>query len=268
MRRIAFYSCLIGGVIVMVSMALLWCVDVVTGAFVENTAVGWCTFSGVLFVALGVFYLIGCELHGYLQVRKVDRLSIAMQGDNAALLRKRARYWLGEVHEYETCEELNIKLGDVFSLIDAKVDKMVAAEAVIVGAVVGISPWALVESGIVAWRQLRLIKRIAREYGLRPGVAGTCRLIRQIAISVVFADVSEHATQWLSSKVPSIGGLIPAAGQAIAVGVLTARVGLACKKVCNPVLNKKYARSGLPFFSSLRSFGKFGIFRARKLPTR
>ena len=237
----------------MVSMALLWCVDVVTGAFVENTAVGWCTFSGVLFVALGVFYLIGCELHGYLQVRKVDRLSIAMQGDNAALLRKRARYWLG---------------GDVFSLIDAKVDKMVAAEAVIVGAVVGISPWALVESGIVAWRQLRLIKRIAREYGLRPGVAGTCRLIRQIAISVVFADVSEHATQWISSKVPSIGGLIPAAGQAIAVGVLTARVGLACKKVCNPVLNKKYARSGLPFFSSLRSFGKFGIFRAKKLPTR
>lgn len=234
MRRIAFYFCLLGAVIVLLSMTSLWCVHVVTDAFEANAATGWFAFSGVFLVALGVLYLIGHELHGYLQVRKVDQLAIAMQGDDVELLRNKAKHWLEDVHEKETVDQLNNRLRDVFSNLDSKVDKIIATESALVGAVVGLSPWPLVDSGIVAWRQLRLIKRIAREYGLRPATAGTLRLIRQIAVAVVFADVSEHATQWLSSKVPSIGGLLPAAGQAVAVGVLTARVGRACKKVCNP----------------------------------
>jgi len=246
MRRLAFYSCLLGGCIVLISMASLWCVHVVTNAFEANPAAGWFAFSGVLFVVLGMGYLIGHELYGYLQVGKVDQLAIAMRGNDVAKLRHRAQHWLGEVHEEETIEEINIKLHEVFSKIDSKVDKIVAVESAILGAVVGISPWPLIDSGIVAWRQVRLIKRIAREYGLRPATIGTLRLLRQIAIAIVFADVSEHATQWLSSRVPSMGGLLPSAGQAVAVYVLTARVGLACKKVCHPAApNTKKQSLGL-----------------------
>jgi len=240
MLRIAFYSCVLGGVILLISMSSLWCVHIVIDAFDASTAAGWFAFSGVLFVALGLLYLIGHELRGYLEVRKVDQLALAMQGEDVEVLQKKAKHWFEEVHEQETVEELNMRLRDVFTRIDTNVDKMIATESAIVGAVVGISPWPLIDGGVVAWRQLRLVKRIARAYGLRPATAGTLRLIRQIAIAVVFADVSEHATQWLSSKIPSIGGLLPAAGQAVAVGVLTARVGLACKRVCNPAaLNKK-----------------------------
>jgi uncharacterized membrane protein YcjF (UPF0283 family) len=265
MRRIALYSCFLGGIIVLISISLLWCVHVVSDAFDANGSAGWLTLTGVLFVAFGVVYLLGYELCGYLQVCKVDRLEIAMQGDDIHLLRKRARHWLGEVHDHETVEDVNSKLQMEFCSIDSKVDKIIATEAAIVGAVVGLSPWPLIDSGIVAWRQVRLIKRIAFEYGLRPATAGTLRLIRQIAVAVVFADASEHAAQWLSSKVPSIGGLLPAAGQAVAVGVLTARVGLACKKVCNPMKGKTHSRTFFPFFKTVPFFRIFGV---NKLPTR
>ena len=88
-----------------------------------------------------------------------------------------------------------------------KVNRIIATESAIVSAIVGISPWPLVDSGIVAWRQLRLIKRIAREYGLRPATAGTIRLLRHVAAVVVFADVSEHATQWPLFKNSFDGGV-------------------------------------------------------------
>lgn len=217
----------------------------VSVAFETSTAAGWCTLTGVLLVVLSMMYLIGGEIRGYKQVRNVDQLAIAMRSNDEEFLRKQAQHWLHAMKDQETgnairktasVAEINCKLEKVFSRIDLKVNRIIATESAIVSAIVGISPWPLVDSGIVAWRQLRLIKRIAREYGLRPATAGTIRLLRHVATVVVFADVSEHATQWLSSKIPSMGGLLPAVGQSIAVGVLTARVGRACKQVCNPTL--------------------------------
>nr|MBC8522424.1 DUF697 domain-containing protein [PVC group bacterium] len=241
MRRIALLACSIGFVIVVLSWTSLQCVHHVIDAFATNSTVGWLTLSGITLVVIGLLYLIGHELNGYLQVRKVGQLAIAMQGDDINLLRTRAQYWLRSINDRDTIvaiqtessvTAINQCLDRVFIRIDSKVDKIIATEAAITGTAVGISPWPLVDGGIVAWRQLRLIRRIANEYGLRPSTLGTMRLLRQIATAVVFADVSEHATQWLSSKVPSIGGLVPAAGQAVAIGVLTGRVGWACKKVC------------------------------------
>ena len=80
MRRIALNTCFLGGIIVLISISFLWCVHVVSDAFDASSPAGWVTLTGVLLVAFGVVYLLGNELCGYLQVRKVDRLAIAMQG--------------------------------------------------------------------------------------------------------------------------------------------------------------------------------------------
>ena len=259
MRRFAFYSCLTGIVVVFLAWTSMQCVQIVNNAFVTSPSVGWLTLSGVLLVVFGMLYLVGHELFGYLQVRKINQLAIAMHRGDVEPLRRRARQWLHHTQDEKvissvmaatTTDEIVEKLEYVFLQIDSRVDKIIAAEAAIAGAIVGISPWPLIDAGIVAWRQLRLVRRIASEYGLRPGIIGTLRLLRQIAIAVVFADVSEHATQWLSSKVPSMGGLLPAAGQAVAIGVLTVRVGRACKRVCKPNTKKVIIPRSGPVTSS------------------
>ena len=71
---------------------------------------------------------------------------------------------------------------------------------------VGISLWPIVDAVVVGWRQLRLVKVIAQTYGFRPSICGPLALLKAVALGVVFADVTEHATQWLSKKLPSVGG--------------------------------------------------------------
>jgi uncharacterized membrane protein YcjF (UPF0283 family) len=246
MRPIACIACLVGVMVFVISMTTIWCMHAVTTAFELSLVAGWSVLTGVMLVVFGTIYLIGHEVRGYLQVRNVQQLAFAMQSDDVEILRKQAQHWLRATQDQElnhainsttTITEINCVLEKTFSQIDAKVDQIILKESAIIGAVVGISPWPIVDSGIVALRQLRLIKRIAHAYGLRPATAGTLCLLRHVAIVVIFADVSEHATQWLSSKIPSIGGLLPAVGQALAVSVLTARVGRACKQVCNPVVS-------------------------------
>lgn len=252
MRRVAFYSCLTGIVVVFVAWTSMQCVQIVNDAFGTSLPAGWFTLSGMLLIVFGMLYLVGHELCGYLQIRKVNQLAVAINGGDLELLRRSALKWVRHTQDEEvitsvmaasTTDEIVQNLEIVFQRIDSRVDKIIAAEAAIAGAVVGVSPWPLIDGGVVAWRQVRLVRRIASEYGLRPATIGTLRLLRQIAIAVVFADVSEHATQWLSSKVPSMGGLLPAAGQAVAVGVLTVRVGRACKRVCKPNTKKRVLRS-------------------------
>ncbi|MDP7008280.1 MAG: YcjF family protein [Phycisphaerales bacterium] len=247
MRRIACLLILLGASIVVGTTATLWCFQIVDAAFNSSTTAGLITLLGLCLIGSSVAYLLWNEMRGYLEVRRVDFVTDALARADYEMLQDRASRWAKSAGEEAACiaiqsaktiEEINTILEQLFKKLDNRVDLMIAKESALVGGVVGLSPWPLVDGCIVGWRHLRLIKRIALVYGLRPSTLGTLRLLRHISIALIFADLSEHASQWFASNVPSLGGILPKAGQAVAVGVLTVRVGRACKRVCKPELPK------------------------------
>jgi putative membrane protein len=253
MRRYAFYLMVIGVGGGIFFWSILGCVELVRNAFDTSNFMGFATLSCFGLVLSGCGYLCFAELSGYFSIRRVEHLARALQGENVASAKHQASRWfhelsLSDVEEIqyaETMQELRNIVEARVSIIDSKVDKQIAKESIVIAAFVGISPWPLVDGGIVAWRQLRLIRSVATMYGVRPSTIGTLRLLRRVLISVVLADVSQHATQWIASKVPSMGGLIPSAGQSFAVLVLTVRVGRACKLSCRPLDTTKTSSPSL-----------------------
>ena len=253
MRRYAFYMMVLGFVGGLFFWSMLGCVELVRDAFAVGGFMGYATLSCLGLILGGCGYLCYTELAGYFSIRRVASLARALQGENVASAKHQASRWfhelsLSDVEEIqyaESMQELRNIVEARVSIIDSQVDKHIAKESILIAAFVGISPWPLVDGGIVAWRQLRLMRSIATKYGVRPSTLGTLRLLRRVLISVVLADVSQHATQWIASKVPSMGGLIPSAGQSFAVLVLTVRVGRACKLSCRPLDTTKTSSPSL-----------------------
>ncbi len=231
----------------------LGCVALVREAFTAGAFMGWSTFVCIGLLIGGFLYLCFAELQGYYSIRRVDALANALQGNDVEHARKLTARWLDSITNHgstslqtiETMQELRDEIAQQLLLIDAKVDRTIAKESILIATFVGISPWPLIDSAIVGWRQLRMMRSVAMHYGVRPSTVGTIRLLRQVLVSVVLADVSEHAVQWIASKVPSMGGLIPSAGQSLAVLVLTSRVGKACKCACLPLDSTKSVKPSL-----------------------
>ncbi|MBC8310641.1 MAG: DUF697 domain-containing protein [Phycisphaerales bacterium] len=227
----------------------LGCIELVRDAFAAGDFMGWSTLVCLSLLVGGFCYLCFVEIAGYFSIRRVDRLANAIAGDDLVYARRLSTKWLhavgvdnSSIETLKSVQEIRQYINSQLTVLDAKVDKSIAKESVLIAAFVGISPWPMIDGAIVAWRQLRMMRTVATMYGVRPGILGTSLLLRRVLISVVLADVSEHATQWIASKVPSMGGLIPAAGQSLTVLVLTSRVGKACKASCRPISKITFKR--------------------------
>ncbi|GHC31204.1 YcjF family protein [Aidingimonas halophila] len=102
---------------------------------------------------------------------------------------------------------------------------------------VAVSPLTLVDMTLVAWRNLALIDRIARLYGLELGYASRLRLFRAVLYNMAFAGASEMASE-AGMEVLSMnlaGKLSARAGQGLGVGLLSARLGLRCVQLARPL---------------------------------
>jgi putative membrane protein len=102
---------------------------------------------------------------------------------------------------------------------------------------VAISPLTLVDMALVAWRSLAMVDRLCRLYGLELGYASRLRLFRNVLHNMAFAGASELATDagmdMLSLDLA--GRLSARAGQGLATGLLSARLGLRAQRLCRPV---------------------------------
>lgn len=102
---------------------------------------------------------------------------------------------------------------------------------------VAVSPLTLVDMALVAWRNLAMVDRLCRLYGLELGYASRLRLFKTVLSNMAFAGASELATDagmdMLSLDVT--GRLSSRAGQGLAVGLLSARLGLRTLRLCRPL---------------------------------
>lgn len=156
-------------------------------------------------------------------------------------------------HEYkEIYKELD---EDVINEIDIQVQARIKTASIQAAISTAISPIAIVDSGIVLWRSLRLTKEIAQLYGYKPGWLSTLILLKKGAFNVFFAGATELALEYTHdiTEASIISKISTSAAQGLSNGILLARLGFGIMQACRP----------LPVRVKRESFIK-GIYRSIK----
>ncbi|MFV9996855.1 MAG: YcjF family protein [Arsenophonus endosymbiont of Dermacentor nuttalli] len=102
---------------------------------------------------------------------------------------------------------------------------------------IAVSPLAMVDMAFIAWRNIRLINRIAIIYGIELGYYSRIRLFKMVLLNIAFAGttelVHEIGIDWLSQDI--MARLSTRAAQGIGAGLLTARLGIKTMELCRPL---------------------------------
>ncbi|MFC0339024.1 putative membrane protein [Kushneria avicenniae] len=120
---------------------------------------------------------------------------------------------------------------------DASARRLITRMSSETALLVAVSPVTLIDMGLMAWRNLRMIDRLAALYGLELGYASRLRLFRAVLANMAFAGASEIATD-VSMDLLSMnlaGRLSSRAGQGMASGLLTARLGIRTLRMLRPL---------------------------------
>jgi putative membrane protein len=140
----------------------------------------------------------------------------------------------------------------VLAPLDRDARRLVTRGARDIGALTALSPLGLLDSAIVLWRTLIMLRAIARLYGVRPGIVASLRLLRQTLAHVLAAGVgellSDAAIETASASLLSV--VSARLGQGAVHGLLAARLGLAAVQICRPV---PFVEGELPSMKQLRS---------------
>ncbi|MCM2130867.1 YcjF family protein [Larsenimonas rhizosphaerae] len=120
---------------------------------------------------------------------------------------------------------------------DREARRLITRMSTETAALVAISPMTLLDMGLMAWRNVRMIDRLARLYGLELGYASRLTLCRHVLSNMAFAGASEIAvdmgaelvTMNLAEKLSS------RAAQGLGSGLLSARLGLRTQRMLRPL---------------------------------
>ncbi|MFD2177405.1 YcjF family protein [Veronia pacifica] len=116
---------------------------------------------------------------------------------------------------------------------------------------VAVSPLAVVDMLLVAWRNFKLLESIANIYGVKLGYWSRIRLLRLVIANMAAAGVTEAVTD-VSIDLISVdlaGRMATRAAQGIGVGLLTARLGYKAMALMRPL---PYISESPPKLSELR----------------
>ena len=121
--------------------------------------------------------------------------------------------------------------------IDRRARRIVVRHASQTALFTALSPLGILDSAFVLWRSARMVREIAALYGGRPGLSGSVALFRDTLANVAVAGASDTAADFGAD---ALGGALVAslsarAGQGVAVGMLTARLGMAAMRLCRPL---------------------------------
>lgn len=134
---------------------------------------------------------------------------------------------------------------------DARAKKMVTKYASEASVMVALSPLAVADMLLVAWRNFRLLEQISKVYGVKLGYWSRIRLLKLVLANMAFAGASEAITD-IGTDLLSVdiaGKLSARAAQGLGVGLLTARLGYKAMSVMRPL---PYIGTNAPKLSDMR----------------
>ncbi|OCH32179.1 TIGR01620 family protein [Aliivibrio fischeri] len=125
----------------------------------------------------------------------------------------------------------------VISVQDKRAKALISKHAGESALMVALSPLAVVDMLLVAWRNIRLIEQVSEVYGVELGYWGRLRLFKMVLQNMAFAGATEIATDvgvdMLSTGLA--GKLSTRAAQGLGIGLITARFGLKTMDLMRPL---------------------------------
>jgi putative membrane protein len=146
--------------------------------------------------------------------------------------------WHASLHETQNDREVvELYARLVQPVLDAQARREISHSAAESALMIAVSPLALVDMAFIAWRNLRLVNRIAVLYGIELGYYSRIRLFRLVLLNMAFAGASELVREvgmdWMSQDLAA--RLSARAAQGIGAGLLTARLGIKTMELCRPL---------------------------------
>ena len=107
--------------------------------------------------------------------------------------------WYAAIHETQNDQEVVTLYAHIVQpVLDAQARREISRSAAESTLMIAVSPLAMVDMAFIAWRNLRLINRIARLYGIELGYYSRLRLFKLVLLNIAFAGASEldHDKVW------------------------------------------------------------------------
>ena len=159
---------------------------------------------------------------------------------------------LEQLPDYSNDQETLQHIEHVFlQPLDKEAARRVSNFSLQTAAAITISPWALVDMALALWRMVKMVDEVGQVYGIRPSLAGRWRLLKKIALQLVYVGASEVAMENTFDELgnDALGGLLAARGlQGLGAGIYSVRVGICAMKICRPIA---FAADKTPRFSAV-----------------
>ncbi|MGY5540726.1 TIGR01620 family protein [Vibrio sp. Hep-1b-8] len=146
--------------------------------------------------------------------------------------------WINSINgSHSDSEVLEMYDAMVVAEQDKIATKIVSQHATESAALVAISPLAIADMLLVAWRNFKMIDNLADVYGVELGYWSRLKLFKATLVNMAAAGASELAVDaGMDLMSMDLAGRVSArAGQGLGVGILTARLGLKAMALLRPL---------------------------------
>ena len=259
-RRAPWFGVLLSALGGLVTLGLGLAMErLIADLFATAPWLGWValTLAGLALVAL--LAIVGREIAGVLRERRIEHIRkaaidalgvrdregakrvvadlAALYGERPAARGSLARLAAVRDEILDADDRLGLAERELVTPLDDQAKRAIADAAKQVSIVTAISPRAIVDVAFVIFAAVRLLRRIARIYGGRPGLLGFLRLasaaFHHLAVTGGVAVGDSLMQQVLGLGLAA--RISAKLGEGVLNGLMTARFGLAALAVCRPL---------------------------------
>lgn len=259
-RRAPWVAVLLSALGALASLALGLAVErLIADLFAAAPWLGWVALGLAAIALMAFLAIVTREIAGMMRERAIERLReaaadavavrdhegakrvvaelLALYGGRLQTAGARARLSGLDGTIIDADDRLAIAERELVAPLDGEAKRAIAQAAKQVSVVTAISPRAIVDVVFVVFAAVRLLRRVSRIYGGRPGMLGFLRLARA-AFNHLAVTGGVAVGDSLLQQVLGLGlaaRISAKLGEGVLNGLMTARFGLAALSVCRPL---------------------------------